>query len=267
MRRLIAAAAAGLICLSAGLAYAAANHFKVRPHEFAPLKTKLVQSAWLAGIGCPTNARTAATIDFERPSGPGPNFTDPACATGDPKDKSVEGLLLAKTGPTSNFASAQAIIQHPPSTITELGWDIRKPGTELSVGLRGSHCGAGAPRWNIRTASGQNFFIGCNSPPATTQVPGVGWIRMRWGAGTLAFRGAPPFDVVPLSTLQVRGLRIVFDEGQDAGPSNFGLAVLDNITVNGQMTGKGPTQPGIKGGQGGQSRGSQSGQSRGKKKK
>jgi len=29
----------------------------------------------------------------------------------------------------------------------------------------------------------------------------------------------------------------VFDEGQDTGPDNFGLAVLDNIDVNGMLVG------------------------------
>jgi hypothetical protein len=37
-------------------------------------------------------------------------------------------------------------------------------------------------------------------------------------------------------------LTIVFDEGQDTGgPDFFGLAVLDNIDVNGVLVGKGPT--------------------------
>jgi hypothetical protein len=31
----------------------------------------------------------------------------------------------------------------------------------------------------------------------------------------------------------------VFDEGQDTTPDNFGLAVLDNIDVNGTLVGRG----------------------------
>lgn len=34
-------------------------------------------------------------------------------------------------------------------------------------------------------------------------------------------------------------IQIIFDEGQDPGPDNFGLAVLDNITVNEVMVGRG----------------------------
>jgi hypothetical protein len=41
--------------------------------------------------------------------------------------------------------------------------------------------------------------------------------------------------------MHLESLSIVFDEGQDAsgGPDNFGLAVLDNIDVNGTMVGRG----------------------------
>jgi len=31
----------------------------------------------------------------------------------------------------------------------------------------------------------------------------------------------------------------VFDEGQDTSPDNFGLAVLDNVDVNGTLVGRG----------------------------
>ena len=45
---------------------------------------------------------------------------------------------------------------------------------------------------------------------------------------------------VPISRLKVKTLAIIFDEGQDTGPDNFGLAVLDNIDVNGTLVGHGP---------------------------
>jgi hypothetical protein len=65
----------------------------------------------------------------------------------------------------------------------------------------------------------------------------AGWIRLRWGAAELA--GAFP-PITPLDT--VSSITIIFDEGQDTGgPDNFGLAVLDNIDVNGTLTGQGPS--------------------------
>lgn len=43
-----------------------------------------------------------------------------------------------------------------------------------------------------------------------------------------------------LRGMTVKSIAIVFDEGQDTGgPDNFGLAVLDNIDVNGQLVGRG----------------------------
>lgn len=227
---------------AAGVAYAAVR-FEVIPNEFDPGRSSLVQGAWLGGIGCPTEQPAGQvfqppTFETTAPE----SITDTACPTGDPGDRRVEGLLLAKTGPTANNASAFAVVTNPPSTITELGWDIRKPGSPLLSGdPRGSHCGAGAPRWNITTSDGKLFFIGCNSPPATTQTPGQAFIRMRWGAGTLAFPQAPSGVPTALGSLDVRSLSIVFDEGTDTGPDNFGLAVLDNIDVNTVLVGEGPT--------------------------
>jgi len=120
-------------------------------------------------------------------------------------------------------------------TLSELGWDLRKPVS--SVDSRGSHCGAGAPRWNIVTEDGTLHFLGCNSPPAAIQAVGNGWIRMRWNAAALAFAfpSISPTDVVSR-------IQIVFDEGQDpsGGPDQFGAAVLDNVDVNGALVGQGP---------------------------
>jgi hypothetical protein len=211
----------------------------VKPQEYDPAHTNLVQAAWLNGIGCPSGApyapypATSATT----------TFTDTACATGDPKDQHNEGLLLAKTGPTDNNAAAIAELKKVKGiTLTELGWDIRK--INNSTDPRGSHCGAGAPRWNIQT-SDNFYFLGCNSPPPTTQVSSsTGWIRMRWGGPLLAFcvTCAPPltFTLQPV-TGTVQRLTIVFDEAQDVqgGPDQLGAAVLDNIDVNGTLVGHG----------------------------
>jgi len=114
-------------------------------------------------------------------------------------------------------------------TLTELGYDIRKIGGSASP--VGSHCGAGAPRFNVQTADGAIAFIGCNSPPPDVQIQGEGWLRLRWNVGLP--RGA------------VTRILIVFDEGQDlaGGPDQFGAAVLDNVDVNGMLVGQGPVDP------------------------
>jgi hypothetical protein len=203
---------------------------RANPFVFDPGDTELVQSGWIDGIGCPTNA----SIFDGTSSTP---YTDPACPTGDRKDDSNEGLLLAKTGPTANVASAGVVIRHVRGTLTELGYDIRKP--DASTDPRGSHCGAGAPRFNITAENGTTYFLGCNSPPATLQTRGNGWLRLRWGGTTplMAFNASGA--LVDITSVRVRRLSIVFDEGQDTGPDNFGLAVLDNIDVNGKRVGQG----------------------------
>ncbi len=234
---IVGLATVSVACLS--IAAAADSGFNsVSPKVFDPLQTELVNASWISGIGCPTASKTA-TFDSQGNPIPGPPYTDPACSTGDTRDTHNEGLLMAKTGPTPNDAAAVAVLDGVQGTVlTELGYDIRKPG--VSVDLRGSHCGAGAPRFNITLQDGSSYFLGCNSPPAPVQQAGTGWLRLRWG-GTfplLAFN-ATTFALESIAGKTVKSIAIVFDEGQDTGPDNFGLAVLDNIEVNGQLVGRG----------------------------
>jgi len=239
-KRVLAVTAAGFLTL-AGIAYAAGAFKRVSPQEFDPAKSHLVQAEWLSGIGCPTGVKAQVFQPPDFSTTAQETVTDPACTTGDSRDKTVQGLLLAKTGPTANNASATARLQDVPSHVTELGYDIRKPGADTSAGVRGSHCGAGAPRFDIVTRSGHIFFIGCNSPPATTQTPGLGFIRLRWEGTTLAFPQRATDTPTALSALDVRSITIVFDEAQDAGgaPDQFGAAILDNVDVNGTLVGRG----------------------------
>ena len=227
--------------------------FTVVPFEFDPFGTHLVAAEWRSGIGCPTNATTRPfnTVSPFNLLGPTP-FTDLACPTGDSSDTRNEGLLLAKTGPTNNDASAGAVIVGVKGVkLTELGYDLRKPGSGSGLNMpggqndvRGSHCGAGAPRFNIVIDEDPTaiYFLGCNSPPPDFDFSGTGWQRLRWG-GTfplLAFKNGT--DLTDIKNKTVKRLSIVFDEGQDAsgGPDIFGLAVLDNIDVNGTLVGRGP---------------------------
>ena len=64
---------------------------------------------------------------------------------------------------------------------------------------------------------------------------------------TSATRGASrvgsnsSFVLTNITGLEVKSISIVFDEGQDTAPDNFGLAVLDNVDVNSVLVGRGPT--------------------------
>jgi hypothetical protein len=127
------------------------------------------------------------------------------------------------------------VLRRVPATITELGYDIRKAGADQND-PRGTHCGAGAPRFDLVDSTGATYFVGCNSPAPSGVTASNAWLRLRWNPVTAypAAGGGP----VPISSLTIKQIAIVFDEGQDTGPDNFGLAVLDNIDVNGTLVGK-----------------------------
>src|SRR5438270_7096640 len=121
-----------------------AARFSVVPFNFDPNETDLVRARWLTGTGCPS------AVTYVPYGGTTPvTYVEPGCPVGDPKDNEHEGLLLVKTGPTDNFVSAGAKLEGVKGTVlTELGYDIRKPGAD-HTDPRGSHCGAGAPRFDI----------------------------------------------------------------------------------------------------------------------
>jgi hypothetical protein len=239
MRRKLALASI-VVLGSAAAAHAGDRFALVKAREFDPHKTDLVHSEWLTGIGCPTGARTAPFLPPDFTEVGRDTYTDPACLTGDGKDKKNEGLLLVKTGPSNNDASAVATLHDVRGLpLTELGYDIRKGGAPAS--LQGSHCGAGAPRFNVETEDGALYFVGCSSPPGTPVATSAGWTRLRWGgAAPLVAFNAETGTLDDISGAEVKSITIVFDEGQDAtgGPDAFGLAVLDNIDVNGTLVGR-----------------------------
>lgn len=217
---------------------AQAKNVRVVPFEFDPGKTQLVSAKWVNGVGCPPLGTLAAIYPATTPT---PYDGDPACPTGDPKDKSVEGLLLVKTGPTANNAAAGASVMGVKGTVlSELGYDIRKAASDD----RGSHCGAGAPRFNVVIA-GVFYMIGCNSPEPTSTDPGTGWLRLKWGpcaTNPLQAWNTTTWTLDNICGATVDSISIVFDEGQDSsgGPDQFGALILDNINVNGSLIGQGP---------------------------
>ena len=169
--------------------------------------------------------------ELERRSHDATTLVGPRCDTlrrSSGPTRTCRGCLLAKTGPTANVAAAGAELKGVRGiVITSIGYDIRKFGGFASP--LGSHCGAGAPRFNVVTAFGTHF-IGCASPPPISQVLGQAWTRMAWSTAA-AFPPIPPGAAVET-------IDIVFDEGTDTGPDNFGIAILDNIMVNGVAVGR-----------------------------
>jgi hypothetical protein len=116
----------------------AVGSFNVIPFQFDPHDTDLVAAEWREGIGCPTNASTAPFLPADFSTVGSGSYTDPACPNGDPRDRRNFGLLLVKTGPTNNDASAGATLDGVRGvTLFELGYDIRKPGPGTGANVPG----------------------------------------------------------------------------------------------------------------------------------
>jgi len=172
----------------------------------------IVTAAWLGGLGLADDGVT--------PTPP------PVGARRDPH----RGLLLNKNGPTPNCAAAGASILgfKPGTTISELGFDHRV----------GDHCGAGAPRFNVVTTAGFLYFVGgCSAGTHTPAPQDAQWERVRFSATDFfPANSGPPFV---FGLTQVGSIEIIFDEGTDtpttSDPTGVGLAVLDNIDINGEL--------------------------------
>ena len=232
-KRLILGVAACAFFAFAAIALADAVFKDAKPKTFDPAKTNLVSTGWSDGLGCPTG-ESVATYPATKPTG---TYTDPACPTGDSKDKQNMGLVMSKVGPTGNNAASQVELKDLKNqSLTELGYDIRKNTTPNE----GSHCGAGAPRFDIVTTDGHEWVVGCSSPPPTSTTQGDGWQRLRWGGSSTplpAFDAANGFAFNPdIRGASIKQATLLFDEGTDQG---IGFAILDNVDVNGSLVGRG----------------------------
>jgi hypothetical protein len=177
-----------------------------------------VTSAWLSGFGLPDNG--------------GQNGV--AATAQDPHT----GLLLSKNGPTTDCSAAGVRITglQKNGTVSDLGFDFRN----------GTHCGAGAPRFNITTTDGNLYFAGCADGTITPapQDPAQ-WSRVRFSNAQVfpQTTGQPAFQ---LGVSKVKSIEIIYDEGTDTpttqDPNGVGLVNLDNIDVSGNLITSGPVQ-------------------------
>jgi hypothetical protein len=194
---------------------------EISPGVPYPAGSNIVTGSWLRGMGLPDNG--GANSNPLNPAD-NPNKADPRF-----------GLLVSKNGPTPDCSSSGARINGVKGTIVgttfELGFDYRN----------GGHCGAGAPRFNVvvRPPTGPDTFHfvgGCANGTATVapQDPSE-WTRVRFGP-------AQEFPVIPVGST-VRSISILYDEGTDTANNDtqgVGLAVVDNIFIDGQVITLGP---------------------------
>ena len=189
------------------------NSFQAVPFVFvgsasecapSPAGSRIVTSTWLNGMGLPDNGTA------------NPDANDPH-----------DGLLLSKNGPTPNCSAAGARITGVAGMqVTQLGFDYRN----------GTHCGAGAPRFNLVTSDKVFHFVGGCANGTKTPAPQdtAHWTRVRFDPSNPA-QAFPP--VAPGA--KIKTLSIIYDEGTDTptteDPRGVGLSVIDNIDVNGQL--------------------------------
>jgi hypothetical protein len=179
--------------------------------------SRIVTAAWLGGMGLPDNG--------------GPNATTPA----DPHT----GLLLSKNGPTADCSSSGARITGVKGMTVDanfqLGFEYRN----------GGHCGAGAPRFNVvaqlGTAAETSHFVGgCSndSTPSGSPQDALQWTRVMFQTSN----PAESFPIIPVGS-KIVSISIVYDEGTDTATNDtqgVGLAVIDNIYINGHVITSGP---------------------------
>jgi hypothetical protein len=217
----------------------------------------VVASFWRYGLGCPQPKPPLSTLGTDGFGCPNPFERDPR----------NEGLVLAKSNQTFEPGSigtspgkAVALIKGLKGTfLYELGYDLRKFGLQDSP--NGSECTLTSPRYEFQMADGKGYFIPCQEPSPDQQVVSTWWSRLRWPTAA-ALPNPPPILACPMpvsskSTCNVeiscydpngcglnkrmKDVRIVHDVGPDSdGDAQFGVAILDNIDVNGRMKGSGP---------------------------
>jgi hypothetical protein len=182
-----------------------------------PAGSQIVTAAWLAGMGLPDNGGLNGAPDTRSD----PHF----------------GLLLSKNGLTTDCSSSGARIRGAGGMAVtagfHLGFDYRN----------GGHCGAGAPRfnvaWKLAGAQGFSFVGGCSNDSTPTPAPqDAQWTRVRFDVQN----PAESFPIIPAGA-EIVSISILFDEGTDVGtvqdPMGIGLAVIDNIDINGTLITRG----------------------------
>ena len=244
MRKRIAAGVVATLAIGAGVAVAADPPFNnATPQTYDPAHTFMVSTGWVNGIGCPTN-QPYAPYSSSNPNKASQTYSDPACPTGDPQDHQNQGLLMNKVGPNDNNAAAQVHLMNlKGQKISELGYDIRKTG-DLSTSPNGSQCDSEAPLWDITTTDGHEYVIACNT--GSVVLGGTGptsaFERVRWGGSSPipAYDEANGYAYAPdIRGATIKDAYLVYYSGSDQPPTYFGMAILDNIDVNGVRVGHG----------------------------
>jgi hypothetical protein len=178
--------------------------FKAKPFVFDPGATGIVSAKWVTHQG----------------------LSDAG--------KSDHALVLQKQGTTATVASAGAAISKVKNLVlTELGFDVED----------GTHCGAGAPRYNVTLTDGSLFFFGCahgDMTPVGADSQDDTWTRVRFTDADAFYAGGPTVVWPGFGVAVAQAIHVIFDEGTDTPLTTGtpGLVRMDNLDVNGKLMGK-----------------------------
>jgi len=132
-------------------------------------------------------------------------------------DPTNQGLLLSNNAGASSKARAGAIFHNVGGiNLSVLGFDLRE----------GSLCTANGPRFIVVTTDNVVHTVGGCDPAQAQASPAKGWMRFRFDPAQ-----AKP-AISPDST--VKSIALMLDDGPE---TSGGMAVVDNININGTMIG------------------------------
>jgi Viral BACON domain len=135
------------------------------------------------------------------------------------------GLVLSKNAGAPSGTWAGATIKNATGSLTELGYDYRD----------GGQCTTTSPRFIVVTTDNITHVVGGCSKGTITSAGMMGWKRVRFN---LADTSQTSPAITPGET--VSSITLVLDLGPEAGSTAAGgLAVIDNIDVNGTFVAPG----------------------------
>jgi IPTL-CTERM motif len=164
------------------------------------------------GSGCGASGTTLAGQ-----GNPAPSYQlSKPCATAQPAFAFADIISTLENGTT------------PVSALTSAGFDIKN----------GTHCGGGAPRFEIDLDNHTHFVITLSCTQGTMTDLGNGWTRVTFSSAQIA-AGVTAAGGTPSSI--ITDLFILMDEGTDTPTSVLvgtpGTAIIDNVMVNGATFG------------------------------
>jgi hypothetical protein len=195
MRLRLLVAVGGLALVFAGVAAGDGDRgLTVKTSAFNPGHALVSDAAsWVAGAGVPTKRGNPGLV-----------------------------LIMSAIVPYPPGASADATIKPVKGLrLSSLGFDH----------LKGTYCTNGSPRWDVETANGGVYAVGCSAGTHSTAGMPNGWERITFGNSDVQHLSGPAWPGFGSPGAKLTFLQVLQDEA--------GATVLDNLQVNGMIVRRG----------------------------